>query len=154
MIQHDNYQLINVTGSYPPFDDGIEMNCFIKNTTNQLFIGKVWNKSGKTVFPDFSHPNATKYWTKQFREFWSKVPIDGAWNDMNELSNSVPGALNGCPKNNSLEKPPYQPKDLSVMQLRTLCMTARHYAGIEYDLHNLYSFYESISTDMYVIRKS
>lgn len=28
-------------GTYPPFDKGIEMDIFIKNTTGQPFIGKV-----------------------------------------------------------------------------------------------------------------
>lgn len=28
-------------GTYPPYDRGIQMNIFVKNSTNQPFIGKV-----------------------------------------------------------------------------------------------------------------
>lgn len=28
-------------GTYPPFDKGLEMNIFIKNSTGQPFVGKV-----------------------------------------------------------------------------------------------------------------
>lgn len=39
---------------------------------------QVWNKVS-TVFPDFTHPNSTRYWTRQFRRFHDAVPFDGAW---------------------------------------------------------------------------
>ncbi len=62
------------------------MDIFIKNASDKILIGKVWNRSGKTVYPDFSHPNATLYWTEQYKSFPTMVPIDGSWNDMNEVS--------------------------------------------------------------------
>jgi alpha-glucosidase (family GH31 glycosyl hydrolase) len=62
-------------GSYPPFDVGLEMNIFIRNSTDQPFVGKVWNRVS-TVWPDFTHPNATLYWTKMIRMFHEKVRIN------------------------------------------------------------------------------
>ena len=29
------------SGSYPPYDEGVQMNVFIKNSTGSLLIGKV-----------------------------------------------------------------------------------------------------------------
>lgn len=35
-----------VPGTYPPYDEGVKMDIFVKNASGQIFIGKVWN-SGK-----------------------------------------------------------------------------------------------------------
>lgn len=131
-------------GTYPPFDNGLEMDVFIKNASNKLLIGKVWNKSGKTVWPDFSHPNATLYWTQLYRRFHEEVPFDGSWNDMNEISNFVTGSLDGCPKN-QFENPPYLPGGRALQQ-KTLCMSAKQAAGVHYNVHNLYALYQAIVT--------
>ncbi len=63
-------------GTYPPWDVGLEMNVFVKNSSGQPFVGRVWNDKGSTVWPDFTHPNATAYWTKMFKEFHDKVTAD------------------------------------------------------------------------------
>lgn len=58
---------------------------------------------------------------------------------MNEPSNNYNGQVDGCPESN-LETPPFVPRVLGdVLQSRTLCMTAKHYAGDHYNIHNLYS---------------
>lgn len=49
-----------------------------KNIPDLLFCFQVWNK-GHTVFPDFTHPNATSYWVEMMSDFHKKVPYDGAW---------------------------------------------------------------------------
>src|SRR5205807_373950 len=96
-------------GSYAPYDDGMAMDIFIKNVSGKPLIGNVWNFSNKTVFLDFSNPKGVSYWVKWFKNFSSMVPIDGAWIDMNEVSNfKASGSLDGCP-NSSLESPPYVP---------------------------------------------
>ncbi|CAG2169566.1 unnamed protein product [Oppiella nova] len=134
-------------GQYAPYDDGVSMDIFIKNNTGGIFIGKTWQTSGKTVYPDFSHPGSIKYWTKQYQEFHNQVPIDGSWNDMNEVDNFLSASIYGCPANNSLETPPYLPKQLPKIQDQTLCMSAKQYAGLHYNVHNLYAFYMAIATD-------
>lgn len=76
-------------GSYPAFDDGLDQNVFIKNTTGGVFIGSVW--PGLTAFPDFFSANASAYWTQQMTLWHDKVPFDSAWIDMNEPSNFCNG---------------------------------------------------------------
>ncbi|XP_065580074.1 lysosomal alpha-glucosidase-like [Artemia franciscana] len=135
-------------GAYPPYDEGLEMNVFIQKNKNSAepFEGKVWNPVS-TVWPDFTHPNATEYWINQIRRFVEEVPIDGLWIDMNEPANFYNGAKEGCP-DNSLENPPYTPRVVDGhLQHKTLCMSAQQYAGAHYDVHNLYGFTETIATN-------
>lgn len=131
--------------NYRPYSLGEEMDIWIRNATNQTLVGKVWNDSGRTVFPDFSSPMSYEYWAILFKEFQDEVKFDGAWIDMNDISNFVSGSLDGCPYDNPDEQTPYQPGGYSL-QKNSLCLSAKHHMGIEYDLHNLYSYYEAIAT--------
>lgn len=131
--------------SYYPYKLAKEMDVLIKNASNGIFVGRVWNDSNRTVFPDFSNPKSVDLWTQLFVKFHKEIPFDGAWIDMNDISNFVDGSLDGCPENNPLENPVYIPGG-GRLQDHTLCMSAKHMAGNEYDLHNLYAFYEAIAT--------
>jgi len=70
--------------------------------------------------------------------------------DMNEPANFVYGDLNGCSSLESekhWEIPQYLPGIVGGhLNYKTICMSARHYAGIHYDLHNLYGLVETIVT--------
>ncbi|CAG2184009.1 unnamed protein product, partial [Oppiella nova] len=69
-------------GTYPPFDMGMDLNIFVKNSTGQPFIGRVW--TGKpTVWPDFTDPKTQIYWTQMFAKYHKELEFDGAWIDMN-----------------------------------------------------------------------
>ncbi|KAJ8950170.1 hypothetical protein NQ314_008023 [Rhamnusium bicolor] len=132
-------------GAYAPYDIGINMNIFVKNSTGQPFLGKVWN-GVSTVWPDFTHPNTVDYWTLMLKNLHQQILFDGAWIDMNEPSNFLSGSFTGCPKS-SLESPPYLPGiDGGVINYKTMCMSAKHYAGLHYDVHNLFGFTEAIVT--------
>ncbi|UYV70150.1 GAA [Cordylochernes scorpioides] len=133
-------------GTYPPYDDGLRYNVFLKNSSGQLLIGKVWNPKS-TVYPDFTHPNITDYWRKQIADFHSQVGFDGLWIDMNEPSNFVDGSIHGCP-NTGIDHPPYLPQDTNPIYHKTACMSAQHYAGLHYNLHNLYGIAEAQITNM------
>jgi len=111
-------------GSYPAYDEGIEKDVFIKDSRTGLPLeGKVW--PGKTVYPDFTHPNATSYWLSQLQLYHEMVPFDGIWVDMNEPSNFVHGSTTGCPDNN-LENPPYTPHVLGgSLSARKRCACRR-----------------------------
>uniref|UniRef100_A0A672MPF5 Lysosomal alpha-glucosidase n=1 Tax=Sinocyclocheilus grahami TaxID=75366 RepID=A0A672MPF5_SINGR len=131
-------------GSYKPFDDGLKRGVFIKNSTGQILIGKVW--PGPTAFPDFTNPTTQDWWMDCIRVFHSKVPVDGLWIDMNEPSNFVQGSVDGCP-DSDLEKPPYTPGVIGgQLNSGTLCVSAQQYLSNHYNLHNLYGLTEAIAT--------
>ncbi|XP_052750004.1 lysosomal alpha-glucosidase-like isoform X2 [Galleria mellonella] len=129
-------------GTYPPYDRGIEMDVFIKNNTNQPLLGKVWNE-GLTVYPDFTHPNATAYWVEMLTAYYKKVKYDGVWIDMNEPSNFVDGtAVGHC----GPEVLPYRPH-MDPLATHTLCADAKHHGGLHKDLHNIYGLLEARATN-------
>ncbi|KAJ8319311.1 hypothetical protein KUTeg_004402 [Tegillarca granosa] len=135
-------------GTYNPYDLGMKMDIFVKDAlTGKPIIGKVW--PGNTVFPDFTHPSSQKYWTSLVTDFHNKVPFDGMWIDMNEMSSFVIGSISGCPKNSTFENPPYVPAVLGgILSSSTLCATAKHYASIQYNVHNLYGYLEGKATNI------
>lgn len=133
-------------GSYPPYDRGIEMGIFVMNDSSLPFIGKVWNAES-TVWPDFTNPKTLDYWAEMFRSLHNSFAFDGAWIDMNEPSNFLSGSTTGCP-NSLLEDPPYVPAVLGgKLNYKTMCMTAKHYAGRHYDVHNMYAMAEAVVTN-------
>lgn len=133
-------------GTYIPWDEGLHLEVFIQNHTNLPFIGKVWNPVS-TAWPDFMHPLATYYWGRQMLRFHNTLPFDGAWIDMNEPSNFWSGSHNGCQQNN-LEHPPFLPAVVGgSLFYHTVCMSARQYIGLHYNLHNLYGLSETIATN-------
>ncbi|XP_055338532.1 lysosomal alpha-glucosidase-like [Paramacrobiotus metropolitanus] len=132
-------------GTYPPFDDALEMNCLTLNASGQYIEGNMWT-GAKEAYPDFTCANASAYFTKQISEFHAKLPFDGLWIDMNEPSSFVNGSVYGCP-NSSLEYPPYVPSlHVPLMAGRTLCMTAQHYLGLHYNLHSTYGIFMAMTT--------
>lgn len=66
------------SGTYPPYDEGIAKDIFVKNSDGSVFIGRVWNPVS-TAYPDFTHPNATNYWASLLQDFYEKVKFDGIW---------------------------------------------------------------------------
>lgn len=134
------------SGQYPPYDEGAEMDVFIKDSSGKNLIGRVW--PGETVWPDFSHPNATAYWTNQLQKFHDTVPFDGLWIDMNDPSNFVDGSLDGCP-DSPLEHPQFVPHvSGGSLSHKTICMTAKQYASLHYNLHNLYGNQETEASNV------
>lgn len=65
-------------GTYPPYDEGIASDVFVKNSDGGIFVGKVWNPKC-TVFPDFTAPNAGEYWFNQIKKLYNEIPFDGLW---------------------------------------------------------------------------
>ncbi|XP_046571388.1 lysosomal alpha-glucosidase-like [Haliotis rubra] len=128
-------------GTYPPYDEGIEDDIFIKADNGSNLIGKVW--PGMTVFPDFFHPNSSEWWFRQAKAYYDQVPYDGLWVDMNEPSNFVTGSITGC-TSNSLDNPPFVPPtiDGSSLMASTVCPSARQSISTHYNLHNMYGLSE------------
>ncbi|XP_033827576.2 lysosomal alpha-glucosidase [Periophthalmus magnuspinnatus] len=131
-------------GSYPPYDDGLKRDVFIKNATGNLLIGKVW--PGPTAFPDFTSSETRQWWEDCIKDFLSKVPVDGLWIDMNEPSSFVRGSVDGCP-DTDLENPPYTPPVVGgQLNSKTLCMSAQQLLSTHYNLHNMYGLTEAYAT--------
>lgn len=116
---------------------------FIKNSSGQIFFGKVWNPVS-SVWPDYTNENTWYYWTRQFSSFHKVIKFDGAWIDMDEPSNSYNGQKDGCPPV-AMEKPPYEPGGIKL-STKTVCMTGQHKLGSHYNVHNLFGAYETFAT--------
>lgn len=72
---------------------------------------------------------------------------------MNEPSNFWDGAADGCP-NSTYEYPPYVPAvGGGKLFYKTICMTAVQYAGLHYDVHNLYGVSEAAVTNRLITRR-
>ncbi|NXG00716.1 MGA protein, partial [Sakesphorus luctuosus] len=135
-----------VDGSpYESYVRGTERKVWINESDGQTtLVGEVW--PGETVFPDFTNPECTNWWVQECKLFHDKVPYDGIWIDMNEVSSFVKGSKKGC-EPNDLNYPPYTPRILDrVMYSKTLCMDAKQQWGKHYDVHSLYGYSMGIST--------
>ncbi|XP_077982533.1 sucrase-isomaltase, intestinal-like [Glandiceps talaboti] len=129
-------------GSYPAYDLGNEMDVWVKAADGTTpVVGKVWPPE-EVVFPDYTHPNATKWWVDQCLEFHDVIDYDGLWIDMNEVANFYNGELNGCAANR-LDNPPYKTRAWGqTLSDKTICMEHKQFLGYHYDVHNLYGWSE------------
>ncbi|GFS12740.1 lysosomal alpha-glucosidase [Elysia marginata] len=109
----------------------------LKKKATELAASKVW--------PDFIVSNQTgNYWTKIAADFHTKVPFDGMWLDMNEISNFVDGSISGCDNTSTYNNPPYLPGVAGgSLYKHTICPSARHGKCRNYDVHNLYGMAET-----------
>ena len=72
------------------YQKGNHSDIFIKSfLTEAPLLACVW--PGLVSYPDFNHPNASKFWGDQLDSLHQKVPFSGIWLDMNEPSNLVEG---------------------------------------------------------------
>lgn len=65
-------------GSYPPFDDGVSKDVFVKNRDGSVFIAKTWNPVS-TAYPDFTNPKTYEYWTTLMKALHDRIKFDGMW---------------------------------------------------------------------------
>ncbi|KAG8565047.1 hypothetical protein GDO81_012689 [Engystomops pustulosus] len=137
-------------GTYPPYDDGLKRDVFIRNATGQPLVGKVW--PGLTVFPDFTNPETFYWWYDMVKSYHDQVPFDGMWIDMNEPSNFVAGSVDNCPDNN-IENPPYVPAVVGgTLRRATICASSQQHLSSHYNLHNLYGLSEAIASHHALIK--
>ncbi|KAK4944855.1 hypothetical protein LTR10_015774 [Elasticomyces elasticus] len=80
----------NASDAYPVFNAGNDTNSFLLNPDGSLYIGEVW--PGYTVFPDWLTTSAQTWWKNQMASWIQKLPIDGAWIDMSEVSSFCIGS--------------------------------------------------------------
>ncbi|KAI7854312.1 alpha glucosidase [Circinella umbellata] len=68
--------------NYEAYENGHELDIFMKNPDNEEYVGQVW--PGYTVYPDWFHPNISKYWNYHIGSWVEKLSLDGLWVDMDE----------------------------------------------------------------------
>jgi alpha-glucosidase (family GH31 glycosyl hydrolase) len=83
---------ISIDTTYPPYQQGVASNVFVRDAAGNYFVGDVW--PGLTNYPDWFAPNTSSWWATQIQGFLAGVPVDGLWTDMNEASNFCNGE---CP---------------------------------------------------------
>ncbi|XP_065576327.1 sucrase-isomaltase, intestinal-like [Artemia franciscana] len=132
-------------GTYPAYDEGNRLDVWMKRPDGTPSVGFVWPED-PTYFVDYSSPNAKIYWEQQIVEFRNLLEWDALWIDMNEPANFVNGDVNGCSEN-SINFPPYKPRTYGyTLDDKTVCPDHVQYAGLHYDAHNLYGWYQSEPT--------
>uniref|UniRef100_A0A2K5PEH4 Maltase-glucoamylase 2 (putative) n=1 Tax=Cebus imitator TaxID=2715852 RepID=A0A2K5PEH4_CEBIM len=148
---HDNgqkYLIIMNPGiakdsSYEPYDNGSMKRVWILGN-NGTAAGEGY--PGPTVFPDYSNPECTKWWTDQVLNFHNRLDFDGVWIEMNEVS-SLHQASDQC-ESNIFNFPPFTPGVLDrVLFARTLCMDTEFQGGLHYDFHSFYGYSMARATD-------
>lgn len=134
---------------YRAFDRGVEMNVFLKapGSESELFAGRVW--PNEAVFPDFTHPNASKWWSEQLTHFQQEeIWFDGLWLDMNEAANFCNGPCLAArqPEASQLDQLIYTPTGRSL-QHKSLPVDIKHASGVtELDAHSYFGTMQSALT--------
>ncbi|KAK9831002.1 hypothetical protein WJX81_007621 [Elliptochloris bilobata] len=80
---------IHVNQNYTPYTTGIAQDVFVKDITGKPYLGQLW--PGASHWPDFMNPTTVTWWEAQIRSVYDRVPLDGIWLDMNEVSNYCSG---------------------------------------------------------------
>ncbi|KAI3341136.1 glycosyl hydrolases family 31-domain-containing protein [Ustulina deusta] len=79
---------VRKSDGYATYSRGVEADTFIKADDGSLYRGEQW--AGEVVWPDWFAPKTQDWWTDEILRFFDPeagLDIDGAWNDMNEVSN-------------------------------------------------------------------
>ncbi|XP_032257174.1 putative maltase-glucoamylase-like protein FLJ16351 [Phoca vitulina] len=122
---------------YQPYVNGRKKRVWILGD-NGFVVGQGY--PGWTVFPDYSNPTCTQWWTEQFSEFHKTLEFDGVWIEMDEVSSFLQGSDRGC-EANTFNFPPFTPRILDrLLFARTLCMDVEFQWGLHYDVHSLYGY--------------
>ena len=79
------YKPLDRRERYQPYEEGRLQDLFIKNDDGSEYEGQVWG--GLTVWPDWTHPKTSSWWSKWLVKLHDMVPFDGVWLDMNEPAN-------------------------------------------------------------------
>jgi alpha-glucosidase len=92
---------------YSVYESGLKEGVYINMSDGKTpLTNVVW--PGWTVFPDFTADRVGDWWHRQIRDYLAKIPVDGFWLDMNEVSAFCNGQ---CYFTNSS---PIQPFDAST----------------------------------------
>ena len=148
---------------------GDELDIFIKsNYTKKNLIAKVW--PGKTVFPDFFHPNISDFWNKGLKDYYNLIKYDGIWLDMNEPANLMEDKNKKCiaeiadekdctPDKNKYDNdelpyiPGYRKYVKEFLSLKSISENALIYGNnTVYDTKPMISYYQTKYTYDYLVK--
>lgn len=131
---------------YNIYREGIHADHFCKYIEGDLYFGEVW--PGTSTFPDFTDESVRKWWGEK-HEFYSKMGIEGIWNDMNEpavfnetktMDVNVMHKNDGNPKTHRalhnaygllMGKATYEGMKTSLNGKRPFLLTRAGYAGVQ-----------------------
>ncbi|KAM8812030.1 putative maltase-glucoamylase 2 [Rhynchonycteris naso] len=143
------YVIIMHTGilqdpQYQPYKNGNGKRVWIIEN-NGSAVGQGY--PGNTVFPDYTNPMCTQWWTDELKEFHKTLEFDGVWIEMDELSTLRKDSDYKC-EDNPLNFPLFTPRVLDgVLFAGTLCMDAEFSEGFHYDIHSLYGYLMARATN-------
>ncbi|KAI1748847.1 glycoside hydrolase family 31 protein [Xylaria castorea] len=154
----------NQSDEYPSFDRGLQQNAFVSNPDGSLYVGQVW--PGYCTWADwigalFGGAMTNQWWISEVTEYHKKIPFDGIWIDMNEVSSFCLGScgsseryygLTGLKSSSSatgesavtdtrdVEFPPYVVNNYhGELGGHTMGSNATHSDGtLQYDFHNVW----------------
>lgn len=102
----------NASDAYPTYDQGADMNVYIRNGFDENFyVGVEW--PGLSVWPDFlpSVPQSQQFWTQQIKQFHDKLPFDGFWLDVSDAVSFATGSISSYLPQNPIHVPFALPGD-------------------------------------------
>ena len=76
----DSYQ----ENEYPYYYEALRNDLFIKHENGEVLKAKVWSKAFNG-WVDFTHQNATQFWSDTFKKWNKETGFDGAWIDVRSL---------------------------------------------------------------------
>ena len=94
----------NASDAYGTYTRGNDSGVFMMNPDGSQYIGSVW--PGYTVFPDWLSSNAVPWWVNEMQMWHQKIPFDGIWIDMSEVSSFCVGS---CGSGNVTLNPVHPP---------------------------------------------
>lgn len=80
---------IKVERGYPAYQEGLKEGIFMRDWDGRPYLGLVW--PGPCHFPDWLDARARSVFQGWMRTHHERVPYDGSWIDMGEVSNFCPG---------------------------------------------------------------
>uniref|UniRef100_A0A7S3P2K7 Alpha-glucosidase n=1 Tax=Euplotes crassus TaxID=5936 RepID=A0A7S3P2K7_EUPCR len=138
-------------GNNDAYNDGLKRNVFMMSPGGDYkpIIGR--STAGDVVYVDFTYHGSPSYWHDQMEKLNEKLPFDGVWLDMNEITSECDGY---CYASQRAEDPIdnklfYWPggRDLEV---GTVSIDVQHELGsIELDSHSLYGFWQTYMSHVY-----
>ncbi|KAI0204340.1 glycoside hydrolase family 31 protein [Astrocystis sublimbata] len=154
----------NKSDAYPAFERGLQQNAFMSNPEGTLYVGEVW--PGYCTWADwngalFGGAGTDKWWISEIAEYHKKIPFDGIWIDMNEVSSFCVGSCGSEERHydvssstssssaaaelaaadtRDIEFPPYAVNNYhGQLGGKTMSPNATHGDGtLQYDFHNVW----------------